>query len=382
MAYILESLPRGTCVNTLLLKELASLCRNDTATVYLTDDMKLKIIRQLGDFIRQLAASPFPGVGMGVQDVDGPNAFDNEKDYLDSLCYSMSQRAQDGEFGSSYQPRVLLAPEPQESDFHEFDSSTRASMLNMVREHRINFFKESGCATHSRNRFAYCMAAEVIREKVVPQLVGSEDDFFLRPNFDYSNIYIDEDDDCRVTCITGWTGAKSVPLEQLMTIPWHGSEGCPDLVKAFRETAGRGLELTPEFWARTGKMKIFHRLTHLKSYSNDYADLATLLGVETSIISGKVLDLLEEQARKPQNQLLLASLQEKDATPTDTPRRRFRRCDENNEIDRVAIARKLTLAWSMNPRFVADKRLWRWVYEATEERNRVDKMDIRLEIDY
>lgn len=45
----------------------------------------------------------------------------------------------------------------------------------------------------------------------------------------------------------------------------------------------------------------------------------------------------------------------------------FREADRRAATDRLAVARKLTVMWDMNPRFVADARLWKWLTGALDD---------------
>lgn len=118
-------------------------------------------------------------------------------------------------------------------------------------------------------------------------------------------------------------------------------------------------------------MYVFQRLARMASW-HDYEDLVTLLSFsafsegtydDSFIVSDVVLDLFKEQARKPHNQALLAKLRERDMTEDEIVEYDKRHLFQTEDI---AVARKLTMMWTINPRFVADKRLLGWLYEALD----------------
>jgi len=76
--------------------------------------------------------------------------------------------------------------------------------------------------------------------------------------------------------------------------------------------------------------------------------------------------LFHKRAMTASNKKLFSKLKEDDLTD-DEMRTREKDIFSGDKLDRLAVARKLTLMSEMNPGFLGDRRLWLWIEEALEE---------------
>jgi hypothetical protein len=67
----------------------------------------------------------------------------------------------------------------------------------------------------------------------------------------------------------------------------------------------------------------------------------------------------------PNNKLLLSKLGEDDLPDEEVKERE--KDVFSGKSDRRAVARRLSIMSEMNPTFVGDKRLWRWLEEALKD---------------
>ncbi|KIH91148.1 hypothetical protein SPBR_01596 [Sporothrix brasiliensis 5110] len=408
--YILQSKATGTSLIDYSIREATG------AGPGLTDDQRATIMGQLGAFARQMAQVRFPKIGSLVRDSAqsdysvGPclapafvwgerhllddldrGPFDSPRGYFDTLAEALSRHAQ--ELGMDY--HALLAPLPRDDDYMDREARRFAGR-------RWNHFVSvRDKIDHSRNRFAYCMAANILRETVVPYLCcadgGSTDASgypLIHPDLNVGNIFVD--DVMNVTCIIDWSSATTAPLLELLAAPrlWGYMEVVPRLFDTYRDAVhaalptqhrktnveknaheGRKDDEEEVFWARASTALVFQRLTRFCS-SHDYKDFVTCIqrakaaadkAAAATINTDVVLNLLEEEARRDANKTLLAELQDDDPPPGTADvqdRVGFFDGDRRAETNNLAVARKLTVMWQMNPRFVADARLWTWLLKA------------------
>ncbi|OAA63577.1 Protein kinase-like domain protein [Niveomyces insectorum RCEF 264] len=413
--YILQSKATGHCLLDYSIREAQGLPG-------LSDRQRAKVMQQLGVFTQQLECIRFPQIGSLVlkHDVDGHDGrananannndndngecivgpclspaltwhmrhllddldrgpFASEKDYFDALAVALARHAQ--ELPMTH--HVLLAPIPQPVEYPSREQYQKAVG-------RWNSFVVVGNKIeHSRNRFAYCVAADVLRQTVVPRLLcrdetrdtvdtvdtvngmdGCNAGFpLMHPDLHVGNIFVD--DAMNITCIIDWSSATTVPAAELFATPrlWEHKE--PEVRPAFRQSAGAALApafgSSRAFWARSDKIRVFQRLVRFSS-SRDYDYLAELVSDDVTDCDG-LLDLLEQHAQEPQNKALLTELQEDDASSGEVAeyeRASSNAADWRAETNVMAVARKLTVMWHMNPRFVADRRLWRWLGAALD----------------
>ncbi|KAG7288585.1 hypothetical protein NEMBOFW57_004938 [Staphylotrichum longicolle] len=79
--------------------------------------------------------------------------------------------------------------------------------------------------------------------------------------------------------------------------------------------------------------------------------------------------LFRDRARRSENMRLLAELSQDDLAPDEVARHERASFGKPSLVatEKVAVARKLTLMAQMNDRFVADRRLWRWLEAALKD---------------
>ncbi|VTT59234.1 unnamed protein product [Fusarium fujikuroi] len=114
-----------------------------------------------------------------------------------------------------------------------------------------------------------------------------------------------------------------------------------------------------------------HRLLAVSQRNIDLEVFGNMLSGPLGYVGrGKeILMLFHERASQNENVKLLAELQEDDLAAEEL-RERQRAClppKRTANTDSIAVARKLTLMSELNPTFLADHRLWKWVEEAREQ---------------
>lgn len=114
----------------------------------------------------------------------------------------------------------------------------------------------------------------------------------------------------------------------------------------------------------------FSRLVRLGS-RNDYEHFRRLFDLiyKPGAEKKDILYLFHERAKSDENKKLLAELQEDDMATAEVQEqeRNVITADRRANSDALAIARKLTLMSEMNPAFLADHVLWRWLEEALRQ---------------
>ncbi|KAL9479623.1 hypothetical protein ACSS6W_004409 [Trichoderma asperelloides] len=276
------------------------------------------------------------------------------------------------------QPRLLLAPQsvkervPDDLHYNTIDS-------HRVATQRWNEFVSIGQKIdHSKNRLFYCIAGQFLFEMIPHLSSGVESSFPIsHPDLHIGNIYVD--DDLNITCIIDWSSASTGPIAELLATPGLGGSTRPpsdSLTVAFRSGFGRRVtkispELcNPKLWQTSDNMWYFSRLVRLLS-RNDYEHFRRLFELvhEPSAEETGILYLFHERAKSDENKKLLVELQEDDMTAEEVHEQErisissTRRADS----DAIAVARKLTLMSEMNPGFLANHVLWRWVEEALRQ---------------
>ncbi|CAK7216783.1 hypothetical protein SCUCBS95973_002923 [Sporothrix curviconia] len=419
--YILQSKAKGTCLLDYSIRAATG------KGAHLTDEQCALVMRQLGDFTEQLSRVRFPQIGSLVRhDDDGSTGdyaigpclapafvwshrhlldnlkrgpFDRQDAYFAALAEALFHHAQE----LPMEHHALLAPLPVADEYLDSDNS-RDSKAYLAAMGRWNDFLAVGSKIdHSRNRFAFCMAANVLRESIVPILCDKNGDDtrpcpcadegfpLMHPDLNVGNIFVDEA--MNVTCIIDWSSATTAPLVELFAVPrlWDQSVIAPASsadpfrqalqICALQEREGEAASQGARWWALTDTAFAFQRLTRLCS-SHDYDDFVACISSAACAGLGRgedcgaltavdtVLDLLGEHAERASSKALLAEMQEDNPTPGEVAALEqvsFREADRKAASDRLAVARKLTVVWHMNPRFVADARLWKWLARALGE---------------
>ncbi|RDL37831.1 uncharacterized protein BP5553_05264 [Venustampulla echinocandica] len=188
------------------------------------------------------------------------------------------------------------------------------------------------------------------------------------------NLFVD--DDLNITCVIDWAFSSTVPRAQLLATPGlpHPRDLVLDLslVSAFRsgfETENRKIGrsiIESNYWKVGQMVSRFMRLVNLdalQDYDHPEALYALVWGAVTPGDDGDDINNLPAILAKratSHDAFALASELAADDEPESEIRRREKEYFDEVGGKRLALARKVALAAKMNPRFVADGRLWRW----------------------
>ncbi|OAA63421.1 Aminoglycoside phosphotransferase [Niveomyces insectorum RCEF 264] len=388
--YILQSKAVGTCLLDYSFREM----RGQPG---LSEEQRADILRQLGVITQQLAQIRFSGIGSLVPNRDDPGEclspgltwngrhalgelargpFKNDVEYYCALATALKRHAME----LPMDLHMLRAPIPEEAEY-----STTAAFRAACR--RWDEFVVVGCKTEdSRNRFDYCLTAELLQDTAIPQMLwpSERSGFALKhPDLHVGNLFVD--DSLKITCIIDWSCATTVPDVELLSAPrlWgvnaaHSTafrEGLTLSAACMSSPGSPGFLATGQddhIWAAAERVRLFQRLVRFCSVRDyDYLDeLFVRLDSSVSAITpstSSVADELWRRMQTPQSQPLRAKLQEEDMSPEEIANIEqgyYTEAFWRGETEHLAVARKLALMWHMNPRFVADCRLWRWLNAA------------------
>jgi hypothetical protein len=191
------------------------------------------------------------------------------------------------------------------------------------------------------------------------------------PDLSTNNIFVD--DEFNITCIIDWAFSFTVPISTLLMTPSlpHPRDGVDaTLVSSFRAGfihhffQGKDIELDSEFWDSTRRAWLFTRLVALDGLQdyNYFTELYTSVYKPEYEIN---VPKLFKGMKKEEDFVNLAKILAEDDRLTSEIKKYeedyFRYSGEGEE----AIARKLTIVAELSEGFVADKRLWQWIQEAT-----------------
>ncbi|KAK6445562.1 hypothetical protein FP744_10001810 [Trichoderma asperellum] len=365
--------------------------RHPQALLPISDKGREIVMEQLGSIVAELSNHRFDKIGSLFKDGNGGyvigeclspsltwqerdsldlnrGPFHQEHDYLSSLISAFTSHARE----LTITPHIFYAPVPDNLHYNTIHSHSIATQ-------RWNEFASIGQKIdHSKNRLFYCIAGQFLFE-MIPHLSSDVESSFpiSHPDLHVGNIYID--DDLNITCIIDWSSASTGPIAELLATPGLGGSARPpsdSLIVAFRSGFGRRVtkispELcNPKLWQTSDNMWYFSRLVRLLS-RNDYEHFRRLFELvhEPSAEETGILYLFHERAKSDENKKLLVELQEDDMTAEEVHEQErisissTRRADS----DAIAVARKLTLMSEMNPGFLANHVLWRWVEEALRQ---------------
>lgn len=359
----------------------------------LSKEGREKVMGQLGAITWQLSQLRLDKIGSLFQDDDGHytvgeclspsltwqhrdlleevdrGPFDGECAYFKSLISAYISHAQE----LPLTPHAFFAPFPDESEYTCWASYKAATS-------RWNDFVAIGQKIdHSKNRLAYCIAGQLMHD-MIPSLCShrSGDGFPLgHPDLHHGNIYVDEA--LNITCIIDWGSSSSIPLAELLATPRsRGSTFPPDvsLVAAFRggfDRASGNEQFGWDMWKRADTVWYFQRVVRMLSI-RDYHDFEVLYALVHKPDGeragpGDIPRLFDERAQRYENRKLLDELGKDDLSQDYVKRQEQAAFGSSQAVnsDRLALARKLTLMSEMNKRFVADRRLWRWIEDTLED---------------
>jgi hypothetical protein len=191
------------------------------------------------------------------------------------------------------------------------------------------------------------------------------------PDLHVGNVFVDEE--LNVTCIIDWGSTTTGPFTELLATPGLAGPShppAPALISSFRAGfSERSPNITRDMWDKAQAMWYFSRLVRLLSgqdfvlFKELYELVHDLDGNPASVDYGR---LFHERAMLPSNCKLLSRLIEDDL-PDEEIKEREKAIISKDGPDRLAVARKLTLMSEMNPGFVGDQRLWRWIENALKD---------------
>jgi hypothetical protein len=372
----------------------------------LLDEGREKVMSQLGAMTWQLSQLRFNKIGSLFQDQAGNyttgeclspsltwhhrdsltninrGPYDHESEYIEALVSAYVAHAKE----LAMTPHAFFAPIPDPAEYASWAGYRSAAA-------RWNDFVAIGQKIdHSKNRLAYCIAGQLMRD-MIPALLPSKspaDDHddggsfpLSHPDLHFGNVFVD--DDLNITCVIDWGSASSVPVSELLAA--HGllrTGGGPiedSFVAAFQagfdRASGPVPQAGPRTWHRAAMMRLFQLLVRMLS-TRDYHEFEALHalafprkeeGEEDGGVTQDMPALFSERARRSENVRLLGELSQDDWSPDEVERQEGSSFGKPSlaTAEKMAVARKLTLMAEMNERFVADKRLWRWVEEALKD---------------
>lgn len=370
----------------------------------LTEDEKKKIMQQLGCYARQLFGLRFPTIGSlfegdegyyidecltpghvlqdreTIEDIPrGP--FHNEAHYYSSLAIALHLHAEQLPMGY----HILRAPVPVLQEYSSFAKYYAAT------DRWNDFAALEGRVDSSINRLQYCLASHLLRDSIIPRMirpVSQSDPGFPLHHHDISlqNLFVD--DDLNITCVIDWAFSSTVPPAQLLAPPGlpHPRDLVLDLSleSAFCsgfETENKkigGRIIDSSYWKVGQMVSRFMRLVNLDALQ-DYNHLEALYTLaqgpvtpgDDSDVTNSLPVILATRATSHDALTLAGEL-----AADDEPESEIRRCEKEYfdavGAKRLALARKVAFAARMNPLFVVDRRLWRWLdavveyYDGTE----------------
>ncbi|KAF5613873.1 kinase-like domain protein [Fusarium subglutinans] len=286
--------------------------------------------------------------------------FKDETLYLRSLISTFTAHAEE----LPLTPYLFFSPLPKPADYPTWDSFRAAA------DRRGDFIVVGDKLEGSKNRLDYCIAGQILQEMIQELSSGSTVFTISHPDLHTGNVLVDED--LNVTCIIDWGSAITGPMTELLATPGLAGSSKPPLATltaAFQAGFSEEyLNISQDMWRRGEMMWSFSRLVRLLS-GQDLSlfqmlyDLVYKTGVENPSDLRDFGWLFHQRAMAPSNKQLLSELKEDDLTDAEV-KEREKDVFSGDKLERLAVARKLTLMAEMNPRFVGDRRLWRWIEEA------------------
>ncbi|KAJ6786952.1 hypothetical protein PWT90_04589 [Aphanocladium album] len=253
---------------------------------------------------------------------------------------------------------AFFAPLPDHSDYADWASYR-------VAVGRWNDYVAMGSKIESgQNRFAYCLAGQVLRDMMPHFSVGRKGYTLSHPDLHVDNIFVD--DSFNITCIIDWGSASTGPVAEPMATPRLSNNPPEQIVSAFRQGFDPQNLISSESWRRSEMMRLFTRLIRLMSI-HDYTVFKALylLVYKTATDEESIALHFNSLARHESNQELLARLQADDATADEIEQEELAAFGNlAGKDDSRAVARKLTFMAEVNPNFVTSPKLWKLIESA------------------
>ena len=320
-----------------------------------------------------------------IEDIPrGP--FKSERDYYSAHLSAYFEQAKYFPLGH----HCFLAPIPARSEYNNDAEFRKAS------DWWSDFVTVESKIDSSENRVDYVTAGEVLSEKMTNWIDdfsngisnGSKPRFAIHhPDLSVNNIFVDEE--CNISCVIDWAFCSTVPLSTLLTapgLPQSRYELDVPLSSMFElgfqhglkeNTAPHDIGTNPNLCkvlSRSRPMWLFSRISTFDSTADFHLFQAIwdLLGNS----SQSAAELFRSKQTLQKYKLLHRELKEDDQT-----KKQIAKLESEyfgNDLERLAISRKLTLVseWSSRycePRirsnsntFIADKRLWNWIRNSLE----------------
>ncbi|ATY58947.1 kinase-like domain [Cordyceps militaris] len=393
--YILMSKANGVALSAYSWQE-RPLSTSEHKRKKMNREDKLKILHQLGRYSSQLSQLRFPCIGSIFESANGTpciqqclspghlfegrdaieeiprGPFSSSQEFYASLVAALRLHAEQLPMGY----HLLVAPIPIPQEY------TDTSDYRLATDHWNDFAVLGGKPESSQNRLQYTMAAQFLLDSIIPLLAGeskeeiSTSSFPLyHPDLSDQNIFID--DDFNITCIIDWAFSSTVPPAMLYATPGlpHARDTISDplLQDAFHSgytsnlATGNRPKPLPRDWKNGAIVTHFLRLACLDSLQ-DFHHFEALCGLalDKPFDLPETLSKLALTAEAVKLQQVLAA----DDDPEEVTRREENKYFQVVGPSRLTVARKLTLAYSRNARFIADHRAWKWVgavYRSLEE---------------
>ncbi|CVK88378.1 uncharacterized protein FMAN_04945 [Fusarium mangiferae] len=362
--------------------------RHPISQLPLSESDRERMMNQLGAIMSRLSKVHFTKIGSLLEDDTGGflvgeclspvltwqsrdslekeierGPFAEEPVYLRSLISAFTSHAEE----LSLTPYLFFSPLPKPADYPTWDSFRAAT------DRRGDFIVVGDKLEGSKNRLDYCIAGQIL-EEMVPRLSSELTTFSIsHPDLHTGNIFVDED--LNITCIIDWGSATTGPMTELLATPGLAGSSKPPslaLTAAFQAGFSQGSpNISRDMWERAEMIWHFSRVVRLLSGQ----DLPLFRRLYDLVYKTKLVNpsdsrdygwLFCQRAMTASNKKLFAKLKEDDLTE-DEVKAREKEVFSGDELDRLAVARKLTLMSEMNPGFIGDRRLWLWVEEALEE---------------
>lgn len=353
---------------------------NCNSAVCLTSDQEEKIIRQLGEVFASLSNLRFDKLGsiytsdgdftIGTclypgllwQDRDefdendiprGP--FNNAHEFYKALVSAFFAHLKD----LSMEHHIFHAPVPIPQEYESY------------REYRIatdrwNDYAAIGSKTESeKNRLDYALAGIALMD-TVPLLAEKDEQFkcsdfpLYHPDISTGNVFVD--DELNITCIIDWAFASTVPQSMLLICPGlpHPRDGrgaylTTSFIEGFTEGKDFDGQMNLDF-SGSAVLWDFACLVNFDALQ-DYHHFATLL---RSLNRDDAYQSIFKLKDRPEF-LEISNFLQQYETDSDKNMRDEKQYFSCVGPERHALAQHLTMISELDPNFVADKRLWRWI---------------------